>query len=160
MDCPIQGGDAAADLIVGFCAGTLDPASAVAFERHLEHCSSCSALVLAQRSVWQALDHLPPAGISADFDEQVFARIARFEALQASQPWMSWKWRHTLPVVAACIALVAAFLLRNPGPAPVPTAPPQQALEIKQVEHALDDMDMLKQMGFEHVGKTDATEPI
>ena len=159
MECPLQGGNAAADLTVGFCAGTLDAATQEAFERHLEHCSKCSALVLAQRNVWNALDHLTPARISPDFDEQVFLRIARENALWAQvQP--SWSWRRTVPVAAACVALLTAFLLKTPQPPAVsPTSPPQ-AIQIEQVEHALDDMDMLKQMGFESVGETNGVQPI
>jgi hypothetical protein len=44
-----------------------------------------------------------------------------------------------------CAALAAMLLLRTPDPAPLPQVQP--ALQIEQVEHALDDMDMLNQLG-------------
>jgi len=161
MDCPIKGGkDAAADLIVGFCAGSLDPATLVAFERHLEHCTECSAQVLAQRSLWQALDQLPAPRINPDFDEKVFQRIAQEEALGILASHRLLSWRHALPLAAACVALGTAVFMKSPEPTQAPPVTPPQAVQIEQVEHALDDLDMLKQMGFENVGNADAVKPI
>ena len=58
-------------------------------------------------------------------------------------------WRPAVPVGVACAALVAAFLLKNPTLLPEMQPQPQPKIEIEQVEHALDDMDMLKQLGLE-----------
>jgi hypothetical protein len=52
--------------------------------------------------------------------------------------------RALLPV-AACAAIAALLLLRQPGSIPAPA--PQPALQIEQVQHALDDMDVLNQLG-------------
>jgi hypothetical protein len=48
-------------------------------------------------------------------------------------------WQVLVPA-AASIALAAVLLLRQPPPA-------QPAVQMEQVEHALDDMDLLKQLG-------------
>jgi anti-sigma factor RsiW len=159
MVCPIPGGDPAG-LIVGFCAGTLEPAIEVAFERHLEQCSECASLVLAQRNVWRALDVLPSVPVSRDFDEQVYKRIAQEKTLWA-QLHPSLSWRYTAPVAAACLALAATFLVKTPPRVDVRPVPAvADAVQIEQVQHALDDMDMLKAMGFEDVGETGGSQPI
>jgi len=50
-----------------------------------------------------------------------------------------------MPLAAVCVALIAAFLLRSPSEPPA--APQTSQPQIEQVERALEDMDMLKQMG-------------
>ncbi len=57
MVCPLESGESA-ELIVGYAAGTLDPATTPAFELHQKSCAQCSAAVAAQKAVWAALDEL------------------------------------------------------------------------------------------------------
>lgn len=150
MGCPIRddGGD---ELILAYGARTLAPQQQVELERHLESCASCREVAEAQRTVWSALDAWTPATVSWNFDERLFRRIENEE----KKVWwrrlspVSWSWRPAVPVAAACAALMAAFLLKSPVlfPETQPQSPPK--LEIEQVEHALDDMDMLKQLGLE-----------
>jgi hypothetical protein len=54
-----------------------------------------------------------------------------------------------VPVGVACAALIAAFLLKNPALRTEPQSERGTRLQIEQVEHALDDMDMLTQLGME-----------
>jgi anti-sigma factor RsiW len=139
------------DWIVAYSAGTLDAPTQAALELHLLECPECRELAGSQKAVWAALDHWPPAPISADFDEKLYARIAQ----QEQESWWrrlshwDWSWRPAVPVAAACAALIAAFLLKPPAPIPVnqahATHAPQK-IQIEQVERALDDMDMLKQI--------------
>lgn len=65
-----------------------------------------------------------------------------------------------MPLAAACIALFAAFLVKNVGPEHQIqlSVQPQsvqdqsfQKIDIEQVERALDDVDMLKQLGLASV---------
>jgi anti-sigma factor RsiW len=45
------------ELIVDYVAGTLDSATAAAFERHIESCAACREEARLQRAVWLALDY-------------------------------------------------------------------------------------------------------
>ncbi len=150
MGCPIED-DGGGELILAYGARTLAPQQQVELERHLESCASCRELAEAQRTVWSALDAWTPTAVSWNFDERLFRRI---ENEQQSAWWrrllpVNWSWRPAVPVGVASAALIAAFLLKNPALLPDTQSQPQPKLEIEQVEHALDDMDMLKQLGLE-----------
>jgi hypothetical protein len=142
MRCPLEL-DQSAELIVGYGARTLDPETTAAFERHLESCPACCKLAAAQAAVWSALDdpewlELP---VSPDFDRRLFQRIEQAENRAG------WLWRRLVPVAALAGLVVAATLqFSQPQTVRVPQAP-QAAVQIEQVEHALDDMDLLNQLG-------------
>ena len=78
--CPLQSGDEGA-ILLSYLDRQLDSDSMAALDRHVAHCPDCARVVESQRAVWQALDEYEPVRISADFDEQVLARIA------AERPW-------------------------------------------------------------------------
>lgn len=69
------------ELIVDYVAGRLDSQSQAAFQRHMDSCTSCSAAVARQNTVWMALDEdlwrRPP--VSPDFDQRLFDRIRETE---------------------------------------------------------------------------------
>ena len=150
MKCPRRSreGD---ELIIAYVAGTLDPETEDALERHLTSCVSCTEMVAEQRSVWSALDELIPLPVSTNFDARLYQRIAE----EARSSWWqrvfrtNWSWRPAMPVAAACAVLAVAFLVNNSGPSVAPQPQIQPKLQIEQVESALDDMDMLKQVGVE-----------
>ncbi len=149
MECPLKSGQAG-ELIVGYRAQTLDFQVAASFERHLKDCAGCRQLAASQQAVWSALEAWEPQPISPDFDQKLFERIAADERLRWWQRVRlpAWSSVRAISVAAACAALLAAFLLRtSPGiPAAVPAQP---KFQIEQVERALDDMDLLKQIGVE-----------
>ena len=148
MECPIENRDGA-ELMIAYGAGTLAPETEFALEQHLELCAKCRETARAQKEVWSSLDSWPPAPVSPNFDERLYERIA---AEEQSKWWRrlfhaNWSWRPAMPVAAACAALIAAFLLKGPANeqgVPAQTLPRPQ---IEQVERALDDMEMLKQLG-------------
>jgi anti-sigma factor RsiW len=148
MQCPQKNSDGA-ELIIAYVARTLDPENEAAFERHLQSCATCRELASAQRAVWSALDELTPLPVSLNFDARLYQRIAE----ERQRTWWqrvfhaNWSWRPAMPVAAACVVLIAAFLVKSSGPSVTPQAQPK--LQIEQVERALDDMDMLKQVGVE-----------
>ena len=158
----MEGGDGA-ELMVAYGARTLDPEKQSELEQHLASCAKCRELAAAQRAVWSALDAWPPVAVSPDFDEKLYRRIA----VEEQGKWWrrlspsNWSWRPAVPVAVACAALIAAFLLKSPV---VHLATPEQnepKLQIEQVEHALDDMDMLRQLSVEGTpDKTHPAEPI
>lgn len=150
-DCPLENGNSA-DVFVAYGAGTLAPEAEAAFEQHLIVCAGCREIAEAQRAVWSALDSWQPAPVSANFDQKLYQRIAEEEqGTWWRRMWRgNWSWRPAMPVAAACAVLVAAFLLRSPvAPDTTSQAQNQPKLEIEQVQHALDDIEMLKKLGVE-----------
>ena len=160
MDCPQQNSDGV-ELIIAYAARTLDTANEAAFERHLEVCASCREMATAQRTVWSALEELTPLPVSSNFDAKLYQRIAE----EQQHTWWqrlfraNWSWRPAMPVAAACAVLIVALLVKNSGPTVVPQ-PVQPSLQIEQVERALDDMDMLKQVGEAALEKSTTQERI
>lgn len=136
------------DWIVAYSAGTLDAPSRASLELHLLECAECRQLAASQKAVWAALDQWPPASISPDFDAKLYARIAQQEQETWWQRLSHWNWsfRPAMPVAAACAVLVAAFLLKPPAPLSVNPPHNTQKIQVEQVERALDDLDMLKQI--------------
>jgi hypothetical protein len=150
MECPAQNGEGG-ELIVGYAARTLDPKTEAAFEQHVQVCAKCREAVRAQQSVWTALDEWRPEPVSADFDQKLFRRIAEEEQSNWWRRFVpaAWSWREALPVAAACSVLIAASLLKIPVASGPAESSLQPKLQIEQVEHALDDMDLLNQVGVE-----------
>jgi len=142
MGCPLEFHQSA-ELIVGYGARTLDPDAAAEFEQHIHFCAACCHAAAVQKAVWAALDDAlddsPELAVSADFDRRLFRRIRAAE----NRGW--WLWRALVPA-SACLALAALFLFRPPDSTRAPQAP-QPTPQIEQVEHALDDLDLLNQIG-------------
>jgi len=151
MECPLED-EHGVELILAFCAARLAPHQDAELQGHARSCPRCRELMDAQQIVWRALDQLPAGEVPLDFDARVYQRIA---AEQDRAWWRlllprKWSWRPVLPVAAACAVLMAAFLLKSPDLFSVGRqAAPAPSLQIEQVEHALDDMDMLRQLGVD-----------
>jgi hypothetical protein len=99
----------------------------------------------AQQRVWSELDAWQPGKISADFDRDLYARITAEDRRRTRLPL-----RSVIPVAAACAALLAGYLLRPPSTPRRHTEPAvaiENRIDMEQVERALDDIDMLRQMG-------------
>ena len=152
MQCPMKtsGGN---ETLIAYGARTMTPEAELAFVRHMSACASCLEMAEQQRALWGALDQWQPLPISPDFDRRLYARIAEDQP-RGFISW-NWSWRPAMPVAAACTAVIAAFLMRGPI-LERQSAPTVQhgKVDIEQVERALDDIDMLKQLG---VGATPAS---
>ncbi|MCC6540183.1 MAG: zf-HC2 domain-containing protein [Bryobacterales bacterium] len=148
--CPLQAGDEGA-ILLSYLDRQLDSGSMAALDRHVAQCPDCARVVESQRAVWQALDAYEPQRISADFDDQVMARIA------AERPWWvrmmdaQWLggrghwWKMAMPLTAACLALVAVAVWKGGGEVRTPVS--MDSTEVQQVEDALADVEMLRQLG-------------
>lgn len=93
MDC-IKNNKQGAEILMDYCAGTLDPASAASLEAHARQCAECRTTVEAQRAVWGVLDSWTPVEPSRDFDSRLYARIA---GEQAGPVWRRWWSRMVQP---------------------------------------------------------------
>ncbi|HLJ50265.1 MAG TPA: zf-HC2 domain-containing protein [Bryobacteraceae bacterium] len=149
MQCPKENGNAA-ELMIAYVAEALEPATQIALERHITQCADCREMAAQQKAVWDALEDWKPAPISSDFDEKLYQRIAQDEQRGwwrrlTGANW-SWAFRPAMPVAAACAALIVAFLIRGPLSEYDSTPQVQPQVSIEQVERALDDVDLLKQL--------------
>jgi len=114
MEC-LLGNEEGASLAIDYAAGRLDARTTAAFESHLRTCGKCQRLTAGQQAVWWTLDEWQAAPVSAEFDQRLLERIARDGQVR----WwrrlvlVRWSWRRSLPVAAACVILVAAFLLKQ-----------------------------------------------
>jgi len=152
MNCPTKRNEDA-EILLDYCAQTLSPLQTAEFEIHLKQCADCSRLVEAQREVWGALDQWTPAPVSVNFDARLYARIAEE---QAAPTWQNWlrrifqpplpypMWKSAVPLIAACVLLVAGLSMHVPL---TPAAPHPQLradkVDIEQVEQTLEDFDIL-----------------
>ena len=134
--------------IVGYAAGTLDAGAKADFERHLELCAGCRELAAQQRAVWLALDEWKPLPVSAGFEGKLAERLASGERTHRWRGLFKKAWRPLIPLAVACAVLVFAFLAKDDDRDNAPENPARVRIE-QQVEHALDDMDMLKQIGMD-----------
>jgi anti-sigma factor RsiW len=144
MECPTKSGKGP-ELFIAYAAQTLPPATLAALERHCGECAECREAAEAQRRVWAALDAFEPEYISSSFDRKLYARIAEEDQRRG----IHWSPRPAIPVAAACAFVLAGYLFRTPSapPPPDPRAAVESRVDIEQVERALDDIDMLQQMG-------------
>jgi len=144
-----------AELLLDFCAGSLDRARSSEFERHIASCEECRESVNAQQAVWETLDQWKTPAVSADFNERLYARIAEESVgwrkwvpaiLRPAVPYPIWK---PAALTAACAVLMAGFLVHEPNAPYAPhageTAPQAdtEKVDIEQVATALEELDML-----------------
>ncbi len=153
MRCPSESGDSA-DLLVEYCAGTLNRETVEQLEEHLAICPACRSVCEAQKATWDVLDVWEPGPVPADFNRKVLERI---EALNAQPWWKRWLaglgfsgWRPVAAVAMVAGVLAVVLVLRpdaSPPPPPAQTkAASSEKLDPDQLEQALDDMDMLQHL--------------
>ncbi|MCC6859976.1 MAG: zf-HC2 domain-containing protein [Bryobacterales bacterium] len=148
MNCPVRS-EGRGESLLEYCAGRLDASKAAALEAHLEACPACRDFLANQEAVWHALEAWEAPPVSPGFDQRVYRMMER-ESPSAWWERFRTAWRRpAVPLAAtAALLLVAGILSYRPAPAP---EQPAQAVEIEQVERALEDLDMLGQWsGAEH----------
>ena len=141
------------ELLLGYCAATLDAETSRTYTRHLTTCEHCRDLVQMQKLVDETLAEWQAPELSHEFDRKLFARI---RAEQASpKPWWqeifssqiffnTWGWKPALGIALALFSL-ALFISRSPDTTDLAhQSDAIQANEIEQVELALDDIEALQ----------------
>jgi hypothetical protein len=126
----------------------------IRFEQHLSTCAECAAFLAGQTEVWRALDAWEPEPISLDFNRQLWRRIDA----AAAAPWYRkladslrlGAWKPALPLTAALFLVATAFMMDHPRAVPVTpsagNASGVSVVEAEQVEKALDDIQLLRQL--------------
>ncbi len=79
MRCALES-DESAELIVGYGARTLDPETAVAFERHIDSCAACCRAGGCAKGRVGGAGRMArmPLPVSPDFDQRLFRRIQAY----------------------------------------------------------------------------------
>ena len=153
MNCPIQN-EETAELLLAYTARRLDPARIAVLEDHMNACPECAEFRAGQELVWQALDAWEAPPVTPDFNRRLYQRI---EA-EAAEPWYKRlfktplaMWKPAIPLAAACALVVGAFMLDHQvGTTYQPNSSPgfrvSNVAEAEQVENALDDLQLLRQL--------------
>ena len=151
MSCMMQSKEGA-EILMDYCARTLNPARKAEVDRHLENCAECRRVVAAQSELWETLERWTPPAVSENFDARLYARIAREQTEPAWRRWMRRYlqpatpvafWKPAVSLAAAGAVLAVALAVHTPQR---PEAAPQMhadTVDIEQVAKALDDLDML-----------------
>lgn len=155
MNCPMENTDNV-NMVLDYCAGKLPELQAEGFERHMQACLECRDFVRSHRQTLDALDDWQEQPISADFDRRLQQRIREVERRPSWRQWLADKasWRPALSIGAACAAAAVILLIQVPedrdtGSVDVPSVVENtrvEAIEPEQVETALDDLEMLRQL--------------
>lgn len=151
MNCPIRN-EETAELLLAYTARRLDPVRTAMLEAHMNVCNQCAEFKAGQEMVWQALDAWEAPAVTPDFNRRLYRRI---EA-DAASPWYKRLfrnplviWKPAIPLAAVSLLVVAAFVLDHPVGTNAPSAPPMHRVtvpEAEQVESALDDLQLLRQL--------------
>ncbi len=161
MRCGIESQEHTEKLLA-WCSHRLDGGDAAAIERHVQSCAACREFVQRQQAVLQALDNWEAPPVSPDFDHRLYARIAQDVSWwdRLVRPFRPLALRQGLPIAAAAALMIVAGLLverpANRPPAPVPESAQVETASPDQVERALDDMEMLRELN--HVVRSENTE--
>jgi hypothetical protein len=118
----------------------------------MDVCPQCAEFRAGQELVWQALDAWEAPAITPDFNRRLYQRIET----EAAAPWYKRlfttplaMWKPAIPLAAAGLVIVAGFVLDHPVATNAPSAPPAirvSVAEAEQVESALDDLQLLRQL--------------
>jgi anti-sigma factor RsiW len=152
MECPLLTQENA-ELLLAYCARKLDSETERVLERHMEHCDACRKFGESQKLVWTALDAWETSPVSMDFDRRLYRRIES----EQQKGWLSRLFspvmppslppifRPALPLAAACITLLAVFLINTPTQSDLSRQVRIEKVDVDKVESALEDLDMLQQ---------------
>jgi len=155
VECPARVGENP-QVLIDYCAGAVPADVAAELERHLEQCPLCREFCRAQARVWSELDIWEPAAVSASFDACLRERLAQ----DGGRRW-KWIWKPAIPLAAVAAAILVVALWRGPAGAPAsPITKKSESVDVEQVEKALEDIDMLKQLYLAPRAETDSGEKL
>ncbi len=151
MNCPIRT-EETAEMLLAYTARRLDPAKTAILESHMDVCAECAEFRVKQELVWQALDAWEAPPVTPDFNRRLYQRIeseaaAPWYVRLISTPWAMWK--PAIPLAFAGLLIMAGFMLDHSVSLTAPSTPPAirvSVTEAEQVENALDDLQLLRQL--------------
>jgi anti-sigma factor RsiW len=150
MKCPIETRENT-DLLA-YCAGSLSAERRALLDEHIRDCHSCREFADGQKAVWEALDVWEAPPVSPGFDRRLYERIEQevswWDLL--TRPFRPLLLRRGLPIAAtAGLVLMAGLMIQNPGAVMQPVPPAESAqvegIPPEQLEHAVDEMEMMRE---------------
>lgn len=142
MTCPIQN-KRDEQILVEYCAGTLEAGGVRQIEGHISECAECTEWIASQSAVWSALDDFAAPAVTPDFNARLYQRIEREREGGRFRRFWHAAWKPALVTVAAGLALAIGLGIRVPHSGDIPTKASVENVDIYQVEHVLEDLDLL-----------------
>jgi hypothetical protein len=132
-------------------------------EKHVSACQTCAEVYLEHQALWRRMDAWEAPDVSPGFDQRLFVRIGR----RASEPWAAFDWvvrllrplQPSFATALACMLVIATIVVERGRHAPLPSPEPNAAIHAqerddpKQIEMALDDIQMLSDFDILPVGE-------
>ena len=171
MNCPLLS-EESAGLLLDYSEGRIETGRSTKlepdeFDRHVEHCERCAALLADQSAMWTALDAWEPPAVSLDFNRRLLRRLDA----ENSAPWYrrlvhslrAGAWKPAFPLAAAAVVIAAGFMMDHRGAmmAPSRTAANGVSLsEADQLERTLDDIQLLHQFDSVAAAEPTGSKPV
>jgi hypothetical protein len=150
MNCPSKNNQNE-EILLDYCDGTLAKEQSARFEAHAAECPECREWIVARRSLWEALDEWRAPELSADFNARLYARIAADQNrgwLATVRAWLKPAWKPALVTATAGAALAVGLVISRPdvnrqGTGGGPSRSTVETVDMDQIEHALEDLELL-----------------
>ncbi|HLK68807.1 MAG TPA: hypothetical protein VKU19_35495 [Bryobacteraceae bacterium] len=162
MKCPIETQEQA-EWLLAYNSGRLNAERTAMLEAHMRACRACQEFAGSQKMVWETLDTWEAPPVSLDFDRRLYQRIEQEVSWldRLVRPFRPLLFRQGLPIAAmAGLVLVAGLLFQRPvvvPPSAVPESAKVEVLAPDQVEHALDEMEAMRE--FNRLLRPDTADP-
>ncbi len=162
MKCPTETPQSV-ELLLAMAANRLEGPQAAVVAEHAAACPTCRAFTAAQEAVWQSLDAWEAPPISADFDRRLYQRIEQQVSWldRLLRPLRPLVFNRAVPIAAAAgLLIVVGLWIQRPDTAPVGAVPESAQIEAippEQAQHALEEMDLMRQ--FSQMVHTDPADP-
>jgi hypothetical protein len=148
------GGQENAGVLLAWLEKRLPAETALALERHAAVCEGCRKMMEGQRAVWRALEDWDAEPVAADFDRKLYRAIEEEDERSWMQrlldpifrPAVPFAIRPAVPLAATTLALGALLLFQAPGNIDPGKRAGIEAPDAEQVEHTLDDLEMLRML--------------
>jgi hypothetical protein len=148
------GGRENAEILLAWMEKRLPAETALALERHAAVCADCRKMLDGQRAVWRALEEWDAEPVAPDFDRKLYRAIEKEEERSWAQrlldpvfrPAVPFAIRPAVPLAATTLALGALLLFQTPGDIDSGKRAGIEGPDAEQVEHALDDLEMLQML--------------
>jgi anti-sigma factor RsiW len=140
MKCPNKLDE---QILVEYCSGTLDARRASEVEGHAAQCAECAASIAEQNSVLNVLDDFTVPQVTPEFNARLYARIEQEQRGRWWKQFWHTAWKPALATVGVGAALVIGLTVNVPQASDAPRKGSVESVDMDQVEHALEDLDLL-----------------
>lgn len=141
MTCPLDK-ERDEQILLEYCSGGLDEIRTAEVKAHAQECTACAAWIGEQQMVSSALDDFAAPVVSPEFNARVYQRIDEQSASFWQRIWHA-AWKPVLATAAVAAALALGMMVNVPSANDAPKKASVESVDMDQVEHALDDLNLL-----------------